>query len=153
MEISFTTLRDGFPNPDEIRLDRHERLSLASKKYRASEKGQNALAERNDFLKETYRTDEEFRDKRLAYQKQYTADGRQAAVRQKYKASEKGQMKEAEYRASEARAEYLADYRKSDKNKAAQKKYAESEKGKEAAKRKQAKYREKKKAEREASSC
>jgi hypothetical protein len=145
MEISFTTLRDDFPNLDEIRRARTERMNLASTKYRNTEKGQVASAEYVKSLKEAYSTNEEFREHRKQYQKQYTADGKQAVVRNKHKASEKFKITEAAYRASEAAAKSRSKYARSDKNKAAQKKYAQSEKGKAAAKRKEDNYRDKKK--------
>jgi hypothetical protein len=145
MEIDFANLKDDLPNLDEIHLARIERQNLASKKYRSSEKGQVAMEKYKDSLKETYRTDEEFREKRLQYSKQYTADGKQAIARTKYKASEKYKSTEAAYKASGALAESKSKYAKSDKNKAAQAKYAASEKGKISAKRRRDKYLAKKK--------
>ncbi|KAH8732902.1 hypothetical protein GQ44DRAFT_668474 [Phaeosphaeriaceae sp. PMI808] len=145
MEIDFANLKDDLPNLDELRLDRIERQNLASKKYRSSEKGQVTSEKYKDSLKEAYRTNEEFREGRLQYSKQYTADGKQAIARTKYKAYEKCKSTEAAYKASGGLAKAKSRYAKSDKNKAAQAKYAASEKGKASAKRKQAKYRAKKK--------
>jgi hypothetical protein len=147
MEISLTTLRDDLPNLDEIRRDRKERMKLALKKYRGSEKYRLAAVEYTDSLKEAYRTDEEFRENRLQYQRQYTADGKQAPVRKKHKTTEKYKIATAAYNATEGQVKARSEYRKSDMNKAAQKKYALSEKGKAASKRKSDKYRAKKKQE------
>ncbi|CAO2656665.1 Nn.00g054680.m01.CDS01 [Neocucurbitaria sp. VM-36] len=149
LEITFGNLEDEFPNLDELRLAWKERQKLASQKYRSSEKGQAALERHKDSLKEAYRTDEEFRDERLHYSKQYTADGKQAIARAKYKASEKYKSTEAAYKDSGALAKTKSRYATSDKNKAAQAKYAASEKGKASAKKKQAKYRASVKAKRQ----
>lgn len=145
MEISFANLKDDLPNLDELRLCRIERQNLALEKYRSSEKGQATLEKHKDSLKEAYRTDEEFREERLQYSKQYTADGKQAIARAKYKASDKYKSTTAAYEASEGRVKAKSRYAKSDKNKAAQAKYAASEKGKASAQRRQAKHRAKKK--------
>lgn len=150
MEIGFANLEDDLPNLDELRLDRIERQNLASEKYRSTEKGQASMEKYKDSLKEAYRTDEEFREQRLQYSKQYTANGKQAVVRAKYKASDKHKSTEAAYKASGGLAKTKSRYARSDKNKAAQAKYAASEKGKAAAKRKQDKYRAKKKQEKAA---
>ena len=146
MEISVANLKDDLPNLDEIRLERIERQNLAVLKYRSTEKGQAAMARYNDSLKEAYRTNEEFREKRLLYSKQYTADGKQAIARTKYRASEKYESTRAAYKPTADLARAMSGYAKSDKNKAAQAKYAASEKGKAAEKRKQDKYRAKKQA-------
>ncbi|KAF1842651.1 uncharacterized protein K460DRAFT_417867 [Cucurbitaria berberidis CBS 394.84] len=149
MEITFADLKDDLPNLDELRLDRIERQSLALHKYRSSETGQAALERYKDSLKEAYRTDEEFRDERLQYSKQFTSDGKQAIARANYRASEKYKSTEAAYKASGALAESKSRYATSDKNKAAQAKYAASEKGKASAKKRQAKYRASVKAKRQ----
>ena len=141
MEITFANLKDDLPNLDELRLDRIERQNLASQKYRSSEKGQAASERHKDSLKEACRTDEGFRDERLQYSRQYTADGKQAIAQAKYRVSEKCKSTEAAYKASGALAESKSKYATSDKNKAAQAKYAASEKGKASAKKRQAKYR------------
>lgn len=145
MEIDFANLKDDLPNLDEIRLAWIERQNLALKQYRSSEKGQVAMEKHKGSLKESYRTNEEFREKRLQYSKQYTADGKQAIARTKYRASEKYKSTEAAYKASGALTRTKSKYTKSDNNKAAQAKYAASEKGKASAKRRQDKYRAKKK--------
>jgi hypothetical protein len=102
MEITFAGLEDDLPNLDELRLAWKERAELATKKYRNSEKGQASLDKRKYELKEAYRTDEEFRESRLSYSKQYTASGKQAIARAKYKASAKGKSTDKAYRNSEA---------------------------------------------------
>lgn len=140
MEITFADLKDDLPNLDGLRLDRIESQSLASHKYRSSEKGQAALERYKDSLKEAYRTDHKFRDERLQYSKQYTADCKQAIARVKYRASEKYKSTEAAYKASGALAESKSRDATSDKNKAAQAKYAASEKCKASAKKRQAKH-------------
>lgn len=149
MEIAFGDLEDDFPNLDELCLAWKERQKLASQKYRSSEKGQAASESYKDSLEEAYRTDAEFRDERLHYSKQYTADGKQAIARAKYKASEKYKSTEAAYKASGALAKTKLIYATLDKNKAAQAKYAASEKGKVSAKKRQAKYRASVKAKRQ----
>jgi hypothetical protein len=138
-------LKDNLPNLDEIRRAQIKSLNLASKKYRSSDKGQVAIENYNNSLKEAYYTNKEFREKRLQYSKQYTADGKQAAVRAKHRASKKYKITEAAYRASEAQVRARSEYQKSDKNKLAQAKYTASKKGKASIKRRQNKvYVEKK---------
>jgi len=141
MEITFEDLKDDMPNLDEILLDRKERARLANQKFRSTEKGQAALDNYNNSLKTAYRTDEEFRNKRLQYSKQYTADGKAAIVKAKHKTTEKYKITEAAYKASGALAEAKSRYATSDKNKVAQAKYAATKNGKAAAQKKQDKYR------------
>lgn len=141
MEITFRNLDDDLPNLDELRLEWKERQTMRWQKHRSSDMGKAASKRYNNSRNEAYRTDEEYRERKIQYRKQYRADGRHVAPQAQYQASAKCKALKAAYRTTDTYKKYKSAYEKSDRGKASHKKYAASEKGKTSLRKNRAKYR------------